>query len=56
MYAALYELAVAEDNLWPEKYVVEGLPRIRDFPAQHPNKRPSVHEGREGKDELWPKA
>ena len=39
MYAALYELAVAEDNLWPEKFVVEDSPRIREFPAQHPNMR-----------------
>lgn len=40
MYSALYELSVAEDNIWPEKYVVrEGeYPRIRDFPAQHPNR------------------
>ena len=53
MYAALHELAVAEDNLWPDKYFVEGLPQIRDFPAQNPNKGPS---GKEGKDELWPKA
>ena len=51
MYAALYELSVADDNIWPEKYLVEDYPRIRDFPAQHPNKGPSVQAG-EKKDEL----
>ena len=41
MYTALYELSVAEDNIWPEKYILaEGeYPRIRDFPAQHPNRK-----------------
>ena len=52
MYATLYELSIADDNLWPEKFMVEDYPRIRDFPAQHPNKRASLQEGREGKDEL----
>ena len=49
MYDALYELAVAEDNIWPEKYRVEGYPPIRDFPAQHPNKKKL---DQQGKDEL----
>ena len=51
MYAALYELSVADDNIWPEKYLVEDYPRIRDFPAQHPNKRPSLQDEKK-KDEL----
>lgn len=49
MYSALYNLAVAEDNVWPEKYRVEGYPQIRDFPPQHPNKR---QQDQQGKDEL----
>ena len=51
MYAALYELSTADDNLWPEKFVVEDTPRIRDFPAQHPNKRQPPQQETE-KDEL----
>ena len=39
MYSALYELSVAEDSIWPEKYIIEGYPPVRDFPAQHPNKK-----------------
>ena len=39
MYSALYELSVAEDSIWPEKYIVNDYPQIRDFPAQHPNKK-----------------
>ena len=38
MYNALHTLAIEEDTIWPEKYRVEGHPRIRDFPEQHPNK------------------
>lgn len=49
MYDALYKLSVAEDNISPEKYRVEGYPQIRDFPAQHPNKRQI---DKLGKDEL----
>lgn len=41
MYTALYELSIAEDNIWPEKYILdeEEYPRIRDFPALHPNRK-----------------
>ena len=42
MYDALHALALAEDNIWPEKYKVEGYPAVHAFPVDHPNKRRSV--------------
>ena len=41
MWDALYNLLVAEDSIQPEKYVVNGYPSLRNFPATHVNK-PSV--------------
>ena len=38
MYDALYNLALAEDSIRPEKYQVEGYPAITAFPAVHPNR------------------
>ncbi len=34
MYDAMYNMAVAEDNIWPEKYKVEGTPTLH--PKRHP--------------------
>ena len=42
MWDAIYNLSIADESIYPEKYVVEGLPPIRDFPASHPNKRPAA--------------
>ncbi len=40
MYDAMYNMALAEDNIWPEKYKVEGSPTLHQFPREHPNRRP----------------
>ena len=38
VYDSLYNLCLADDNIYPEKYVVEGNPPMHDFPSAHPNK------------------
>ena len=50
MWDAMYNLVAAEDSIRPEKYVVDGKPAIRDFPATHVN-QPTVVTAAE-KDEL----
>ena len=37
-YDSLYNLCLAEDNIRPDKYLVEGLPPMNAFPVQHPNR------------------
>ena len=50
MYDSLYNLIQAEDNIRPEKYIVNGYPQIHEFPDQHPNR--ILYEGQFSKDEL----
>ena len=38
MFNALHALALAENSIRPEKYIVEGYPPIRSFPIHHPNR------------------
>lgn len=38
MYDSLYNLCLADDNIYPEKYVVEGNPPMNAFPKAHPNR------------------
>jgi len=34
----MFNVAMAEDTIQPEKYQVEGYPTLREFPPEHPNK------------------
>lgn len=34
LYDNLHQLAMEEESIWPEKYRVDGFPRIRDFPPK----------------------
>lgn len=38
MYDSLHNLCLTEDNIYPEKYIVDGYPPMNAFPAQHPNR------------------
>ena len=38
MYHALHRLSLAEDSIWPEKYVVDNTPPMHAFPPDHPHK------------------
>jgi len=38
VYDSLYNLAMAEDSINPEKYRVEGYPPMHAFPEFHPNR------------------
>lgn len=38
VYDSLYNLCVAEDSIYPEKYVVNDFPPMNAFPANHPNR------------------
>lgn len=38
MYDSLHNLCLTDDNIYPEKYIVEGYPPMNAFPAQHPNR------------------
>ena len=39
MFDALHALALAENSINPEKYIVESYPAIRSFPVHHPNRK-----------------
>lgn len=38
VYDSLYNLCLAEDSIYPEKYIVNDYPPMNAFPAQHPNR------------------
>ena len=40
-YDEMYNLAMTEDSIKPEKYIVEGYPPIHKFPPRHPNQQQS---------------
>lgn len=46
MMDALYNMAMAEDSICPEKYKVEGTPTLHEFPQEqaHPNRDPKLAE------------
>jgi hypothetical protein len=50
MFDALYNLAVADDIISPDKYEVKGRPAIHSFPLVHPNR--ATNGGRRMADEL----
>ena len=38
VYDSLYNLCLADDSIYPEKYIVNDYPPMNAFPAQHPNR------------------
>ena len=48
----MYNLAVAEDTVTPQKFKVRDYPAIRDFPAKHPNRKGAGLENGRAADEL----
>ena len=44
MYDTLHALAAEEDSIWPEKYIVEDYPPVKDFPRTHPNRKLHVRD------------
>ena len=51
MFDALYNLAVADDTISPDKFKVEGRPPLHNFPPHHPNQE--TYDKQRPTDELW---
>lgn len=42
VYDYMYNLSMAEESIYPEKYSVEGYPAVREFPKLHPNRQDTM--------------